>query len=800
MMFCEKCNIEFPEGLRYCKWCGQTLVERQRVTSELYSCPACSAAAQPSWAFCKACGAKLGPPETEPASAICPRCNAKTEPGALNCVHCGEDLTRGGQSERLAADASTSLIVQCPSCGDPVEAGAMYCKGCGSAVYTAPEPFGQSSLLCRVCNSYSPVGSAACRVCGASLIEPQRGPDEGAPRTLSDVEEQPSTLPDLSDHIGSTTQPNPPGGTVEMASIPPVPPGAADETRIFSTPAQARSGEPAPERINTDAIGTEAAGRAVVNREAVGPEATSAETISFDEPQKKSPETSVLPGVAGSKHDSQAPTTAIHARITEPVEADSGELAGERAEDRPPSASPVTKVSTPIDPALFNQNATDADRTVSLGSRADLREGQWQPPSQQGSGTVMMGSVSPTAKRGEQAEGDEGGRTQAMAGPEPAPPHAYPDTTAPFALDQLPGQTRAGVDYTPAPPSHQNAAEAHEAKATRDISIPQTGGLAEPVTGRADWEQAALAATRTGAPAAVAPAPPAGRKSIAGILSAVVVLIVLGVAIFVAWWFLAGGRRDARQTTETATQTQPATPPAETTAPAPTPTPQPSTPLAPAGMVYVAGGTYIIGRDESDPLEGPQHTVEIRPFFIDRTEVTNADYKRFVDATGRKPPEGWQDGAYPAGADNLPVVGVTWQDAADYAAWAGKRLPTEAEWEAAARGPEGRLYPWGNDWRAGVANISTRGVTDVGKYADSASPSGALDMIGNVWEWTADEFSLYPGSKGNTPPSIEAGVTYRIFRGGAYDGNRSHTAAYRGFLDASKPYPKVGFRCAKDAR
>jgi serine/threonine-protein kinase len=319
------------------------------------------------------------------------------------------------------------------------------------------------------------------------------------------------------------------------------------------------------------------------------------------------------------------------------------------------------------------------------------------------------------------------------------------------------------------------------------------------VTGRAEWEQAAIANPRLDAPAAIAAAAPAERKSVVGIISALAVFLILGAAIFVAWWFLAGGKRGAQQqATDNIAQSRPESPPAETSVPAP----QPAAPAAPAGMVSVPGGTYIIGRDQGDPLESPQHMVELRPFFIDRTEVTNADYKRFIDATGHEPPEGWQGGNYATGADNFPVVGVTWQDAADYAAWAGKRLPTEAEWEAAARGTDGRLYPWGNDWRAGAANIgsASKSLTDVGKHADGASPAGAVDMIGNVWEWTADEFSLYPGSKAKMPASIEAGVTYRVFRGGAYDGDKSHTATYRGFLDAGKPYPKVGFRCVKDAR
>jgi serine/threonine-protein kinase len=213
-------------------------------------------------------------------------------------------------------------------------------------------------------------------------------------------------------------------------------------------------------------------------------------------------------------------------------------------------------------------------------------------------------------------------------------------------------------------------------------------------------------------------------------------------------------------------------------------------------MVLVPGGTYVVGRSNEDPLEGPEHTVELAPFYMDRTEVTNAEYKRFIDATGHKAP--WTDGTFPEGRENWPVTNVKWQDAVDYAAWAGKRLPSEVEWEAAARGKDGRIYPWGSDWTPGLANIAAKAITDVGRHKDGASPYGVLDMIGNVWEWTADEFELYPGSSAK-PPEIEPGVTYRVIRGGAFDGNKKHDAAYRGFVDAGEGYPKTGFRCVKNA-
>jgi formylglycine-generating enzyme required for sulfatase activity len=239
-------------------------------------------------------------------------------------------------------------------------------------------------------------------------------------------------------------------------------------------------------------------------------------------------------------------------------------------------------------------------------------------------------------------------------------------------------------------------------------------------------------------------------------------------------------------------------------------------------MVMIPAGVYTIGRDDESELESPRHTVDLPAFFIDRTEVTNADYGKFVDATSHRPPANWKGRTYPANRANYPVTGVTWQDAADYARWAGKRLPTEAEWEAAARGAEGRRYPWGNDWRASFANIDVKAAKDykpdeypdeikpAGQYPDGASAAGALDLIGNVWEFTADKFSLYPGNPlrvdeirvgaNRQPLKLERGKTYRIIRGGAFDGDREHDASYRGLVDASQPFPKTGFRCAKDAK
>jgi formylglycine-generating enzyme required for sulfatase activity len=301
------------------------------------------------------------------------------------------------------------------------------------------------------------------------------------------------------------------------------------------------------------------------------------------------------------------------------------------------------------------------------------------------------------------------------------------------------------------------------------------------------------------APGAKSPAP--SGKNTKVILLVLVLIGGLGLVIvvggFLAYRYMAARRNvpvlQQRQAVEVAESPSPE--PSE--APSPIPSPTQATPLAPEGMVAVAAGAYTVGRDEDDPFARPAHSVTLPAFFIDRTEVTNADYKKFTDATNHKSPDGWEGGSFLEGKDNFPVVGITWRDASEYALWANKRLPTEAEWEAAARGQEGYIYPWGNEWRSGLSNAGNSAVAEVGSFKDGASPCGALDMVGNVWEWTADEFELYPGSPAKMP-ELQVGVTFRVISGGAFDA-KSPTTSYRGYVDESKRYPKTGFRCVKEA-
>lgn len=229
------------------------------------------------------------------------------------------------------------------------------------------------------------------------------------------------------------------------------------------------------------------------------------------------------------------------------------------------------------------------------------------------------------------------------------------------------------------------------------------------------------------------------------------------------------------------------------------------TPTAPEGMVYVPAERFVMGRNSSkDPagFEIPAHTTEVETeFFLDKMEVTNKRYAEFVASTNHAPPPHWKGKTPPQDILDLPVVCVSWQDAADYCQWRKHvsrpcRLPKEKEWELAARGPNANIYPWGNEWKMGLANANnvTGKILPVGRNAANASYFGALDMIGNVWEWVYDDLTIYELSKAPPQPGV------KVIRGGAFNSDPEEaTGSFRGFLIPSKrEYDKTGFRCACD--
>jgi formylglycine-generating enzyme required for sulfatase activity/outer membrane protein assembly factor BamD (BamD/ComL family) len=255
----------------------------------------------------------------------------------------------------------------------------------------------------------------------------------------------------------------------------------------------------------------------------------------------------------------------------------------------------------------------------------------------------------------------------------------------------------------------------------------------------------------------------------------------------------------------------------------PIPDPMPAYPLAGtiwewsdgSDMVYVPAGRFWMGSAQDDPdandNEKPIHEVYLDSFWIDRTEVTRGQYWSCMDAGACRPRSSLWDGTSLLN----PISQATWEDALAYCTWAGKRLPTEAEWEKAARGTDKRIYPWGNIfdgtlvnfcdvsclpyWKDGVAYDGHPDLSQVGSYPDGASPYGALDMTGNVWEWTSTLYLGYPYKADDGREDLEAG-RLRVLRGGSYvDGQDNVRAASRGGMEPSEVHGNNGFRCASSS-
>ena len=217
-------------------------------------------------------------------------------------------------------------------------------------------------------------------------------------------------------------------------------------------------------------------------------------------------------------------------------------------------------------------------------------------------------------------------------------------------------------------------------------------------------------------------------------------------------------------------------------------------------MVLIPAGEMTMGTDDPKSTGFPKHQVKVASFWIDKYEVTNMDFLDFVvaksyDAEGVKEGKDWRSLMTPDKV-LVPVQYITWNDAAAYCKAAEKRLPTEEEWEMAARGPDGRGYPWGNDWIDGKSNTAEAGFlkpVEIGQF-DDVSQFGVHDMLGNVREWTADWYSSYPGNPKKVPPN-----KFRVIRG--LSPNHRGKMAHLWERDGLPPQylGDVGFRCAKDA-
>jgi formylglycine-generating enzyme required for sulfatase activity len=329
---------------------------------------------------------------------------------------------------------------------------------------------------------------------------------------------------------------------------------------------------------------------------------------------------------------------------------------------------------------------------------------------------------------------------------------------------------------------------------------------------------------------------------------------LFSVILLIAIFLVACGPSQAEinaQSTEAAVNTS-----GTMTAQAPTQTPTPTispTPTLGIGstkssdvdgmeMVFVPEGSFLMGSSEGTrgamPPEFPQHEVFLNSFWVDRTEVTNAMFAAFLNAQGNQVEDGksWLDtdrekdyvsieqvdGLWQPkeGKENHPVVMVNWYGAAAYCEWTGRRLPTEAEWEKAARGENGQIFPWGDEFDSSVANLDDMPDKDdwkiectesgcdgfahtspVGIFFEGASPYGALDMAGNVWEWVADweDWGYYANSPLSNPRGPSSGNAKWI-RGGSWDSGDYRGRAATRFPSSHPKYSRrdLGFRCVLD--
>ena len=239
-------------------------------------------------------------------------------------------------------------------------------------------------------------------------------------------------------------------------------------------------------------------------------------------------------------------------------------------------------------------------------------------------------------------------------------------------------------------------------------------------------------------------------------------------------------------------------------------------------MILIPAGEFVMGNNGRGTADGPgdldetpSHRVYVEAFYIDQHETTNTMYQEFLEATRHRTPKHWNGNRYPPGKANHPVIYVDWYDADKFCRWSGKRLPTEEEWEKAARGADGRIFPWGNSYDSGKANTPqywlTKGVNEdslgikggtlpVGSFENGKSPYGAYDMAGNVYEWTSSWYLPYPGNK---DWNIHYGHKNKVLRGGSWYDCLSYGCGLSApTYNRSRFSPEIrnmgfGFRCAK---
>jgi formylglycine-generating enzyme required for sulfatase activity len=228
--------------------------------------------------------------------------------------------------------------------------------------------------------------------------------------------------------------------------------------------------------------------------------------------------------------------------------------------------------------------------------------------------------------------------------------------------------------------------------------------------------------------------------------------------------------------------------------------------VADAPLVLIPPGDFTMGSDEEPAIDGWAHTRWLEAFYMAKYPITNAQFRRFIVETGRRPPGNWQGGVPPTGEESHPVFGVPWSEARAYCEWVSEqarrhvRLPTEAEWEKAARGFDGREYPWGDKFDRSRCNTIEGGIghtTAVGSYSPQGdSPFGVADAAGNVLEWTSSMRRNYPYDPTDGREDLDP-IACRIVRGGWFGGASDHArCAHRSQLGPDDPQHFVGFRIA----
>jgi serine/threonine-protein kinase len=306
---------------------------------------------------------------------------------------------------------------------------------------------------------------------------------------------------------------------------------------------------------------------------------------------------------------------------------------------------------------------------------------------------------------------------------------------------------------TSIPPSHATVPDLDATQVHQGVSTGAVSGVSLPVG------PASIPPFAPRLQVSIPPKPKGNSMIMIGAAGLVVLLLVGAVAGYFMWAKpkVVGGGPGAN------------TNPNVNQGPSPTPVPK-------AALAEIPGGTFQMGRDDGPLNEVPAHSVAVRSFFMDKTEVTNAEYEQFVQETNRRTwPDDWKGPTAPYGRDMYPVASVSFEDANDFASWRSKRdgvqyrLPTEEEWEYAARnGDKNDLYPWGNNWKERSGVLLQTDAEPVGSRPDGKNRWGVEDLIGNVWEWTSSKLSVYPGSDGEIPKQFQGRI---IFRGGGYTSN-----------------------------